>query len=209
MSWHETASLHINDKDASDFFSKMIINISNLFVIASCIIVGLLPVLFKFAIGKEYLEAYNYIPILIVANLCNVLVGLLGAIYIAKKMTKKVATTTIISAIINIIVNLIFIKKIGLYAACISTLVSYSLMIIYRYYDINKIIKLKLTNRKSLIYLCCLIILIITYYYKYIVVSLIISVICVLLYLIQNRKNIIELAQGFFSKKKQHYEENG
>ena len=56
------------------FFSKMITNIFNFFVIISCIIVGILPLMFNVVIGAEYKESYNYIPILLLGNIFNVLV---------------------------------------------------------------------------------------------------------------------------------------
>ena len=107
MSWQETASIHIKDKDADEFFSKIINNIFILFIVLSCGIVGLLPLVYNYIIGKDYINAYNYIPILLIGNLFNVLVGLFGGIYVAKKMTNKVAVTTIYSAIINIILNIL------------------------------------------------------------------------------------------------------
>ena len=193
MSWHETASLHINDNDASEFFSKMIVNIFNLFLIASIIIIGFLPIAFNIMIGNEYLEAYNYIPILLTANICNVLVGLLGGIYIAKKMTKKVAITTIFSAIINIVVNLLFVKRIGLFAACISTFVSYFIMIIYRYYDINKLIKIRIYDKNNIFYIISFLFLIVLYYLKFKIFGLIVSLIILCIYVINNKRIIMDM----------------
>lgn len=202
MSWQETASLHINDSDASEFFSKMIMNIFNIFLMASCAIIGLLPIIFNIVIGKEYLEAYNYIPILLTANICNVLVGLFGGIYVSKKMTKKVATTTIYSAVINIVINLIFIRKIGLYAACFSTLISYVFMIIYRYHDINKIIKINLYSRNNIIYICEYGILLVTYYLKFKILSFILCFVIILLYFIHNKNFALIIINNFFRKLK-------
>lgn len=201
MSWQETASIHINDEDASTFFSNMIINIYNLFVIISCLIIGFLPVAFNIAIGENYMEAYQYIPILLIGNICSVLVGLFGGIYVAKKMTKKVATTTILSAIINIGINLLFVKKIGLYAACISTLISYFAMVIYRYYDINKIIKIKIYTKKSLIYLIGFLILLIPYYLKKEIISVIASLLLVVVYLMDNRKFVLGVLLNVIQRK--------
>ena len=76
------------------------------------------------------------------------MVSLLGGIYIALKMVKQVANTTIISAILNILINLLLIKKFGLYAASISTLIAYLIMAIYRYIDIKKYLKIKLNFKK-------------------------------------------------------------
>lgn len=164
MSWQETASMHIKDKDSNLFFSKMIINIYNFFIVLSCLIISILPLIFNIIIGKEYIESYAYIPIILLSNVFNVLAGLLGGIYVAKKMTNKVAYTTIASAIINIVINILFIRKFGLYAASFSTLIAYFLMLIYRYFDVKNIMNIKLKWRKNILYFITFIISIILYY---------------------------------------------
>ena len=152
MSWQETATLHINDTDKDQFFTKMINSLFMLFSSMAIIILAILPIFYNILIGDEYLSSYNYIPILLYANSWNVLIGLIGGIYVAKKKTKEIANTTIISAILNIIINLGMIKFIGLYAACISTLLAYFIMGIYRYIDCKKYVNIKLNVKDIIIF---------------------------------------------------------
>lgn len=144
MSWQESATLHINDEDRDEYFSNMINSIFMIFSTISLLIVSVLPFVYNVIIGSSYMTSYNYIPILLYANSWNVLIGLVGGIYIAKKRTKEIASTTILSALINIVINLVLIKFIGLLAACVSTLLSYMVMSLYRCYDCQKYVKLKL-----------------------------------------------------------------
>ncbi len=151
MSWQETVSVHINDQDRNEFFSKMINRLFILFSSISLLIMLALPFVYNILIGKEYLESYKYIPILLYANSWYVLSSLLGGIYIGLKQTKKIANTTIASAIINIVINILLMNKIGLYAACISTLISYLAMSIYRYIDLKKYLNIKISLRNIMI----------------------------------------------------------
>lgn len=144
MSWQESATLHINDEDRDEYFSNMISSIFMIFSTISLLIISVLPFVYNIIIGSNYMSSYNYIPILLYANSWNVLIGLIGGIYIAKKRTKEIASTTILSALINIVINLVLIKFIGLLAACVSTLLSYMVMSLYRYYDCQKYVKLRL-----------------------------------------------------------------
>lgn len=144
MSWQETAILHIKDMDKDEFFSKMINKIFMFFSSISILIIAFLPFVYDIIIGDNYISSYSYIPILLYANSWNVLIGLIGGIYVAVKRTKKIANTTIMSAALNIIINIILIKFIGLYAAAISTLISYLIIGIYRYIDCKKYVNLKL-----------------------------------------------------------------
>lgn len=147
LSWTESVALHINDADGSNFFSETINEIIKFFLCVCLICISIIPLVFNIIIGSEYREAYKYIPILIVGAFFNVIMGLLSAIYIGTKNTNKMMKSTILAAIVNIIINLMFIKKIGLYAAAISTAISYFIVSIYRYFDIQKYLKLKLNNK--------------------------------------------------------------
>ena len=148
LSWQESASLYINDKNSEEYFSKTFNQILLSFSSIVLLMLASMPFIFKFLIENSYNDAYNYIPILLISSLFNIIVAFLGGIYIAKKLTKEVAKTSIISAIINLIVNIALIKYIGIYAAAISTLIAFSSMSIYRYLDIQKYIKIKLQINK-------------------------------------------------------------
>ena len=152
MSWQESASLHIDDEDCDEYFTKMINQLLMLFSsVALCILVAL-PVFWNILIGEKYWSSYDYIPILLYANSWNVLISLIGGIYVAKKKTKEIASTTIISAIINIVIDLVLIHFIGLYAATISTLVSYMTMALYRAKDCQKYVKYKMDIKAILLF---------------------------------------------------------
>lgn len=138
MAWQESTSLHINDEDRNNFFSD-IFNTTLIIYSSLCFgIIALLPLCFNILVGADYIGSYKYIPILIIGNIFNGLAGVTGGIYIAQKATKSVAKTTVVSAIVNIIINLCLIKFIGLWAACLSTLISYMILCLYRFWHIRR-----------------------------------------------------------------------
>lgn len=190
MSWQESASLHINDEDKDEFFSSMINNIYTFFTLISISLIFIVTIAFKIIIGEQYLDAYNYIPILILANSFNVLIGLFGGIYIAKKITKKMTSTTIVSAIINLVINVALIKFIGLYAACFSTLISYFIMAIYRYFDVQKYVKVKIYLKTIVTSIVSFITAFIAYYYNNIIISILLFMITLGFIFIFNIKTI-------------------
>lgn len=193
MSWQESATLHINDDDKDQYFTEMINSIFMIFSTISLLIISVLPFVYNIIIGESYLSSYDYIPILLYANSWNVLIGLIGGIYIAKKKTKEIASTTITSAILNILINLLLIKFIGLYAACISTLLSYMIMSIYRYIDCQKYVKLKLNIKKIVLF--TIVFIFSSYIYiKRNMTLLILNIIVVVLYsVITNKKILISI----------------
>lgn len=165
MTWTESAALHINDNDKEKFFNNTINTMLKFF---SCICFGIIvcmPFVFPYIINEKFGEAYYQIPILIIASLFNIVIGLLSVVYIAKKDTKSVAKTSVFSALINIIISLCLIKFIGLYATSIATLVAYLSMAINRYFDVRKkYMKIEI-DKKLIIMSIIIIIFICTTYY--------------------------------------------
>ena len=70
-----------------------------------------------------------------------------SCIYIATKQSNKVAITSIAAAVINLAVDLLCINKIGLYAASVSSLIAFFAMFIIRYFDVNKIVRMKINHQ--------------------------------------------------------------
>ena len=192
MTWSESASMHIKDGDSDIFFSK-ILNISlKLFSSLCFIIIAIMPFCFKYLItGKGYASAYYQIPILMLATIFTITVSLLGSIYVALKKSNEIAKTSIIAAIINILINIVFINKIGLFAASISTVVAYLSMSIYRYIDVQKYVKVKVDLKNILYILLLSIIVLTTYYIRNNILCLISLIITILLSIIYN-KDIIK-----------------
>ncbi len=200
MSWQETATLHINDDDKNEFFTDMINKLFILFSSLAILILVCLPFVYDILIGNDYINSYNYIPILLYANSWNVLIGLIGAIYVAKKKSKEIAATTLVSALINIIINIILIKFIGLYAACVSTLISYFIMSIYRYIDCQKYVKVRLDIKKITIFTALYILSSIIYLINNIWMN-IINLVVVIVYSLIVNKYIITICLNFIKNK--------
>lgn len=143
MSWCESATLHIDSSDRDEFFSDICNTIVKLFTSLGVGLIACMPFVFPILINAKYDAAYIYIPILTLGVVFNVGVSLYSSIYIAKKMTKQVASTSVMGAITNIVVNVLLIKYIGLYAAAFSTMIAYFIMMVYRHFDLKKYLNIK------------------------------------------------------------------
>ena len=144
LSWSESASLNINSPDRDKFFSEITNTILKLFVSLGTGMIACLPFVFPLMIDIKYQDAYYYIPSLVLATIFNVAICLYSQIYFALKLSKKVASTTVMGAVLNILINVIFIRYIGLYAACFSTAISYLVMVVYRHFDLKKYVSIEL-----------------------------------------------------------------
>ena len=173
MTWTESASLHIKDADASEFFLK-ITNVSlKLFTSICILIIAVMPFVFPIMINSKFGDAYQQIPILMIASVFNVMVGLLSIVYIANKDTRAIAKTSIMAAIINLFVNLGLIKFVGLYAASISTFTAYFVMSLYRLHDVKKrYFKINIDKKIILTSLITLLIIVPIYYLNNLILNI-------------------------------------
>ena len=193
ISWTESISLFIKEKDIDKFFNHVFGIALSLFSAIGLGIIACLPFVFNIIININYNASYNLIPILVIASMFNVIVGLLSAVYIGNKNTKAVAKTSVISALINLTVHLFLIKFIGLYAAVISTLVSFVIMSIYRLNDINKnYIKIIFNYKKIICTLIVTLIIVITYYLNNLYMH-ILGLMLAFVYAVFINKNIINI----------------
>lgn len=147
ISWTESASVHIGDSDATDYFTKTINTSTTLFLCLCCGIIVCMPFIFPIMINSQYNDAYGLIPIYMIATFANVMVSLYGVIYVAYKDTVEIMKTALFAAIINIITHLVLIKFVGIYAAALSTMFGFGFMAIYRYFHSRRYLVVKLSNK--------------------------------------------------------------
>ena len=190
LTWTESAALNIEAEDKDKFFSKMF-DFNLRFFGSLCLgIIAFLPFVFGLLINEKFGEAYYQIPVLLIGAIFNVIVSFLGSIYVAKKLTKEIAKTSILAAIINIVVNVATIKWLGLYAASISTVVAYMSMAIYRFIDSRKYVKISLDYKFLISILAMFVITMFAYYLRNNVMCAIIALLVVVYTVFINRKNV-------------------
>ena len=64
LSWTESASENIGDNDSSSYMKKIMQRTIRLYSSANIGIIAVMPFLFNILIGKDFIDAYNYIPLL-------------------------------------------------------------------------------------------------------------------------------------------------
>ena len=190
LTWTESAALNIDAEDRDKFFSKML-DFNIRFFGALCLgVIASMPFVFPILINSKFDEAYYQIPILLIGTMFSIMVSFLGSIYVAKKLTKEIAKTSILAAVINIGINIIAIKWLGLYAASISTAIAYISMTTYRVIDSRKYVKLTISKRLIISLVTMTAITMIFYYTRNYLCCLLMLLIVVIYTVFINRKNV-------------------
>lgn len=142
MSWSESASMHLKSKDAEGYFSDVFNSMVKIFTFICSALIFALPIAFKLLIKQDYRESYNYIPLLVLGALICGIANYYSCIYSALLVPQKIMKTTLIAGLVNVLIDLVLVYFIGVYAAIISTIIAFSIMLVMRHLDIIKLIKI-------------------------------------------------------------------
>lgn len=204
MAWQESASISLKDEDHDNYYSNVFSALFDFLSGCMLVLISATPILFRILIRGDYSEAYNQIPLLYIGVFLSCISSYFGSIYIARMETKAVGVSSTIGAIINAVVNLILVNSIGLYAASLSTIVSYVSLVGYRIYDVKKR-ELALINYNIPKIIFCLIMIAISSFLCYLrntIANIINIIIGIILFLFLNRKLLISLLKALYMKAK-------
>ena len=136
--WSVSAIKEFDKNDKDGFIGNIYKLYSCLSFLCCSIIIILNPYLSKLLYAKDFFDAWQYVPTLLIGTVFNGLSLFEGCLFTAVKKTKDVSTTTIIGAIVNTILNIIFIKYIGILGAAISTMIGYIIVWLLRTVKLRK-----------------------------------------------------------------------
>lgn len=139
----QTSSINVLEDEGRDkFYSEVF---KNYFSILTLGVLGLLLILKPVTIrlfAHGYESAWTCTAILVVAVMFHALGGNLGTFYGTFRCTKGALITSIIGAGTNIILNIILVPHWGIVAAATTTLIGYIVVLLYRWWDVKKFVKL-------------------------------------------------------------------
>lgn len=201
LAWTESVSLAMKDSDHCKYINEIMNESYKLFSFINMGIILSISITFDLLIGKSYIEAYNQVYILLIAIFINSLCSLLGGILGGQKNSKAIGWTTIVGAVVNIVINIALINRIGLYAASISTLISYIVIYVCRKKEVEKGIKIQFSKRYSYQLLIMLMIVSMGYFMRILWINIIILLILIVWGYINNKKIVNTFLESIIMKK--------
>ena len=193
MAWQENASLAVNDKDASEYYTKMFYRIFSLMIGFTAVLIAFTPAMFKLLIRGDYDEAYIQMPILILGMFFYCMSAFQGGIYIAHKKTKNVGISTMIAALVNLAVDFALIGVIGITAGSVSTLTAYMVLYVYRMINCQKFQTMNFKVKRQLLLLSVIVVMLILCFLRVFWIDVINCVFGISFCFLLNRKNLRSL----------------
>lgn len=199
VSWVQSASETVKDDDYAQYCNNVFNRLIPFIFSSATVLVSGNFLFYRFFFDVKYAEAYYYSPILIVAAGISCLGQFMGGIMIAKKETKQNGFTNIVAAASNIAINLIMVRRFGLYAASVSTLLAYSILVALRYIMIQKHVRLRI-NKLSLLAILLTVAVFVGVYFNNLILNVALLLSSIVIFLILN-KDMIKKILGMFLKR--------
>lgn len=182
-------------------FSSNIFSVFNcmLIMVASGVVLIIKPFM-QIYIGEDFIESWQYVPLLLLGSIFQSYAAFFGAIYTSAKKNFSVMTTTLVAAAINIIMNIILIPVIGIQGAVIATVIAYFVVFVFRMMGSRKYISFNIHVEQvflSILILTsqCILMITINGIFRYVI-----SAICFLVLFVLNSKTLM-LLMGMVKKK--------
>lgn len=193
-SWTEQVVLHFNDSDGKEFIQDIFDRGLRFFIAMNLMTIASMPFVYPVFVNASYIEGYSLVPLLLISCIGQVFVGLVSPIYLVNNETRKIAEATVCAGFINVLSNILLIRYIGIYSACIASILGYATVAIIRVIDIEKRYFSLNLNKKILVSSVLTYMVIIGfYYYNKGIANVLCWVGCLLYCFYINKKNLLPM----------------
>lgn len=123
QAWQISAIKEYGEQDTAKFYGNTF-KIINLLMCAACSwLILLTGPLANILYAKDFYQAWQYVPFLLIASVLNCASGMLGPILSAQKNSKAMMCSALIGAGANLVMNIVLVYFIGIQGATIATVV--------------------------------------------------------------------------------------
>lgn len=124
QAWQISAIKEYGETDSKEFYGSSFMCLNSIMVILCAGIILLTRPLAHVLYAKDFYQAWQYVPFLVISNVINTSAGFLGPILAAKKNSKVMAQSAIWGAVVNLILNFLLVYYIGIQGATLATMIS-------------------------------------------------------------------------------------
>jgi len=148
QAWQLSAFEEVGEGSNSSFYTRIYELYSSVLFIATSVFIVVMKPLLALIFSVEFFNAWQPAPFLLLGTVFSALSGFVGVAYTATKKTKGVFKTSIYGGISSLLMNLLFIPTTGIIGAGFSSMISFFIMFIIRYFDTKDLVFLDINWKK-------------------------------------------------------------
>lgn len=138
MVWQDEAILTHKNDDKQKYYTKQLQRFVILQFSALIIFIIGFKIFAPLFLYGDFIQAMNIVPILALSVVFSGVASFYGSFYLSTGRTSGAFSTSVYGAIVNIVFNFTLVQVIGLYAAAISTVLSFMVMAFIRVFEFKK-----------------------------------------------------------------------
>lgn len=146
QSWQETAITQYHSEDKNAFFSKVFRFYTYALTVLLIIYAFVIKMCYPVLIGENYQDSVNF---LFLSGLGFVIGALSTSFfelgYQCAKETQRMLVGTVLTVLVNVALNLIITPILGVYGVITVNILTYSFLVVYRYFDTKRYFKLSIS----------------------------------------------------------------
>lgn len=147
QAWQETAILQYHSADRDKFFSQVL---NNYIFIICLLLVGFcfsLKMCYSWLVNANYQGSLAFIFPLAISTSIFAIAAYFDMGYQCAKDTKRTLPAIIVSAVVNVVFNFLLIGKFGVYGVIATLIISYSVLVVYRWIDSRRYFSISIHPR--------------------------------------------------------------
>ena len=142
QAWQFSSAKEYNKEGTSEFYTKVFLIYSPFILLACSFIIMINPLISRFILRGEFVEAQCYVPLLLFSSMLSCYSVFYGGIYTAAKKSKMLTVSTLAGAVTNVCMCVIAIPRWHVYGALIANIVSYLVVVMIRVFDSKKYVEI-------------------------------------------------------------------
>jgi len=139
--WQFSVVKDATKEERASFFGKVYGIYMGALGAGAAVLIFMSPIFTRLLLAESYYEAWQFIPILVIATLYSTLVSFMGSVYFVEKKSVFSMLTALSGAVVNVILNVVMIPKHGAMGAAVATLISYMAVYVIRAYDSTRYLR--------------------------------------------------------------------
>lgn len=152
--WKLSAVEEFGTEKSQKFFEDIFSKLTALMLLTVSVLLVINKPLARILFSKEFYQAWQTVPLLLIAAAMHAYAEFYGSIYTSSYKTNFLVYSTVAGSFINIVLNLLLIPKLEAMGAAIATAIGYFIIWISRVFNSRKIMKLHINwKRDSIAYM--------------------------------------------------------
>lgn len=132
LAWQEKSILSYDREDRDEYYSTVLKKYIRILFSISILIIAINKIALSYIVSKEFFEAWQYTPLLLLSIIMSSIAGFYGTGYLSAKKTKGALTSSLFGGLATVGLSFLLIPKFGLFGASFAIVFGYLVLLIIR-----------------------------------------------------------------------------